>query len=263
MKFAILNGIKTEAKPNLTATCPVCSKPVRSYCGNQVIHHWKHIKLSECDDWYERETEWHREWKNHFSTDYQEVIRYDSNTNEKHIADIYNKEKDVVIEIQHSPIDTEEIQARELFYDRMIWIIDLIPIKKNLDFIKSESKIQTILNKMSNNLPKNFKVSDDFELDANQKEVVKFIQMQGLNIFDSKESMYLIKLEKRYTSLCNKKDYFFMTWKNLHKRWDFSKKPKFIDIGTNDIFQLIERVETGNAYIVKKHSKAKFINHYK
>lgn len=43
-----------------------------------------------------------------------------------------------------------------------------------------------------------------------------------------------------------------MTWKHLHKRWNFSTKPKFIDIGTNNIYQLIMRVETGNAYIVKR-----------
>ena len=131
MKFALLNGNKTEAKPNLIAECLNCGKQVRSYCGEQIIHHWKHISLSECDDWYESETEWHREWKNHFDNSYQEVIKFNELTNEKHIADVYNSVKNVVLEFQHSPIEIKEIEAREIFYDRMICIINLISIKKN------------------------------------------------------------------------------------------------------------------------------------
>jgi len=263
MKFALLNGNRTEAQPNLIADCPNCGKAVRSYCGNQIVHHWKHIKLSECDDWYERETEWHREWKNHFSIEYQEIIRFDQKTNEKHIADIYNDKKDIVLEFQHSPIDTNEIQAREQFYDRMIWVIDLISINKNLKFVQKSSEIETVLNKMRHNLPKDFKVSDNFEISESQNEVGKFLDMMGLDSINTEESHYVSELEKKYTDLCNKKDHFLMTWKHLHKRWDFSKKPKFIDIGTNYIYQLKERVKVGNAYVVKRYLKSHFINHYR
>ncbi|WP_417559021.1 hypothetical protein [Mesoflavibacter zeaxanthinifaciens] len=262
MKFALIDGVKTKAQPNLVAQCPNCGKQVRSYCGNQIINHWKHIKLNECDTWYERETEWHREWKNHFDIEYQEVIRFDNKTNEKHIADVYNSKKDVVLEFQHSPINTDEIQARELFYNRMIWIIDLTSIKKNLEFINKKFKIETVLNRMSHNLPKDFKVSEEFKMSESQNKVSEYLDRMGISSINTKESHYLSELEKKYTTLCNRKDHFLMTWKHLHKRWDFSTKPKFIDIGDNNIYQLIERIEIGSAYIVKKYSKSHFINHY-
>jgi competence protein CoiA len=263
MKFALLNGNRTEAEPNLLADCPNCGNPVRAFCGNSIVHHWKHVKLSECDDWYENETEWHREWKNHFSIEYQEIIRYDQTTNEKHISDIYNDKKNVVLEFQHSPIDINEIQAREQFYNRMIWVIDLISTNKNLEFLKKKSEVETVLHKMRHNLPKDFKVSEDFEMSKTQSQVEDFLSIQGLDILITKETHYVSQLEKNYTRLCNKKDYFLMTWKNLHKRWDFSSKHKFIDIGTDNIYQLIERVKIGNAYVVKRYSKSEFINHYR
>ena len=59
MKYALVDEIKTEAKPGLIGRCISCGSEVRSYCGKQMVHHWKHINLSKCDNWYERETEWH------------------------------------------------------------------------------------------------------------------------------------------------------------------------------------------------------------
>lgn len=205
MKFALLNGVKTEAQLNLTAHCPNCGKTVRSYCGNQTVHHWKHIQLKECDDWYERETAWHRNWKNHFDIKYQEVIRFDQETNEKHVADIYNSEKDVVLEFQHSSLTTYEIQARELFYDRMIWVIDLISFIKNLEFINRKSKIQTALRKMRNSLSKNFMVPEDFIMNESQNEAGKFLDSIGLNKVNTMESYYISKLEEKYTLYVIKK----------------------------------------------------------
>ncbi|RMB60924.1 hypothetical protein EAX61_05430 [Dokdonia sinensis] len=263
MKFALLDNKRIEAQPNLIAECPNCGNAVRSYCGEQIVHHWKHIKLSDCDDWYETETEWHRNWKNHFDKSYQEVIRFDKNTNEKHIADIYNGEKDVVLEFQHSPIEIQEIKAREIFYDRMIWIIDLIAIKDNLEFHKSKSAIEYELSKMRHNLPKDFKVKEDFEMNESQKQVGDFLNMLGLDSVNTNESHYISELQNKYNDLCEKKNYSLMTWKYLHKRWNDNLKPKFIDIGNNYIYQLIEKVKIGNAYIVKQYEKQRFINHYR
>lgn len=263
MKFAILDGKRIEAQPNLIAKCLNCGEGVRSYCGEQIVHHWKHIKLSNCDDWYERETEWHREWKNKFDNSYQEIIRFDSETNEKHIADIYNDKKNVVIEFQHSPINTKEIKSRELFYDRMIWVIDLIPFNKNLQIIKNKSQTEVTLLEMKQNLPKDFEVSADFKLTKTQQKIGEFFsEIMAGNII-TVENHYSSELLDKYKSLCDKKDYFLMTWKRLHKRWSFSDKPKFIDIGDNNIYQLIERVKIGNAYVVKRYTKDYFINHYK
>jgi len=263
MKFAILEGERVEAQSNLIAECPNCGKSVRSYCGEQIVHHWKHIKLSDCDDWYERETEWHREWKNYFNVSYQEIIRFDPKTGEKHIADIYNSDKNVVLEFQHSPIDTIEIEARELFYKRMIWVIDVIAIRKQLTFINNKSEIDSIFYKMRHNLPKDFKISEGFKMNESQEQVGELLDSFGLGSINNEEHHYISELQEKYMNLCKKREYFLITWKHLHKRWDISKKPKFIDIGEGYIYQLIERVEIGNAYIVKRYSKRYFINHYR
>lgn len=263
MKFAILNNERIEAQPNLIAECPNCGNAVRSHCGEHMVHHWKHIKLSDCDDWYEPETEWHRNWKNHFKKDYQEVVKFDTDTNEKHIADVYNPEKDVVLEFQHSPIEIQEIKSREKFYNRMIWVIDLLSIKENLEFIKSESEIEYCLSKMRHNLPKDFKVKEDYQLNESQKQVGDFFNMLGLDSINTKESHYISELQKKYQKMCKKKGFSLMTWKYLHKRWNDSLKPKFIDLGDKYIYQLIEKVEIGNAYVVKQYEKQRFINHYR
>lgn len=112
MKFAYVNGIKKAAEPNEVGLCIYCNSEVRSYCGYQRAYHWKHKKIVECDTWSEGETPWHREWKNHFKPIQQEVLKYDSTSGEKHIADVYLASANLAIEFQHSPIHIDEIKSR-------------------------------------------------------------------------------------------------------------------------------------------------------
>ena len=91
-------------------------------CGDHRIHHWSHRAICNCDRWWETETEWHRGWKNHFPTEWQEVIRR-AEDGEKHIADILTA-GGMVMEFQHSALRREEREARESFYKKMTWIVD-------------------------------------------------------------------------------------------------------------------------------------------
>ena len=54
-------------------------------------------------------------WKNYFPESWQEIIKYDQTTGEKHIADVCT-EKGFTLEFQHSAIKPEERQSRENFY---------------------------------------------------------------------------------------------------------------------------------------------------
>jgi len=83
-----------------------------------------------CDSWWENETEWHRLWKNNFSTEWQECILFDQQTGEKHIADI-RTDQGLVIEFQHSHINPNERVQRENFYKNMIWIVDGTRLKRD------------------------------------------------------------------------------------------------------------------------------------
>lgn len=123
MRFALVDNERMEAQPGLKGICPGCSQLVIAKCGERKIHHWAHKRNADCDIWWENETQWHRDWKNNFPKEWQEIVLADPKTGEKHIADV-KTEHGVVIEFQHSAIDPQEQRSREDFYKNMIWVVD-------------------------------------------------------------------------------------------------------------------------------------------
>jgi hypothetical protein len=93
------------------------------------VHHWAHRVGTECDRWWEPETEWHRNWKRHFPAEWQEVVLSAVN-GDKHIADV-RTDQGWVLEFQHSPIHPDERQSREAFYQNMLWIVDATRRKRD------------------------------------------------------------------------------------------------------------------------------------
>ena len=123
MKYAFVNGERKEAAKGLRGLCPACGEEMHAKCGEVRVHHWAHLKKENCDSWWERESEWHREWKDQFPKSWQEVVQFDTESGEKHIADIQTPEG-WVIEFQHSSIDPEERRSRNDFYEKLIWVVD-------------------------------------------------------------------------------------------------------------------------------------------
>ena len=130
MKFAVINGEKSEAQPSLRGTCAHCQSDTIAKCGDQRIRYWAHKSKIPCDSWWENETEWHRAWKNRFRTEWQEKIHSDPIAGEKHIADI-KTDKEFVIEFQHSAIKPSELKSREDFYKNMVWVVDGTRLKRD------------------------------------------------------------------------------------------------------------------------------------
>ena len=122
MKFALVNGEKSEATKGAKGLCPSCGAELIARCGEVKINHWAHKGKRNCDPWWENETEWHRAWKNEFPTEWQEVVHYDEN-GEKHIADV-KTQTDWVIEFQHSYLKPEERHSRNIFYNKLVWVVD-------------------------------------------------------------------------------------------------------------------------------------------
>jgi hypothetical protein len=91
-------------------------------CGEVRMPHWAHRGRRDCDTWWEPETEWHRAWKNYFPVDWQERSHTSENS-EKHRADV-KTESGVVLEFQHSFLDSDERMSREIFYPKMVWVVD-------------------------------------------------------------------------------------------------------------------------------------------
>jgi hypothetical protein len=122
MKFAVVDGERREAQPRLSGKCRVCDDAMVAKCGEHRVWHWAHRGTRTCDPWWEPETEWHRDWKNQFPQEWQEIIQR-SEAGEKHIADV-KTESGVVLEFQHSHLRREEREAREMFYQKMVWVVD-------------------------------------------------------------------------------------------------------------------------------------------
>ena len=122
MKFALVNNERREAESKRIGQCIVCSNTVLARCGEQRINHWAHKARILCDSWWERETEWHRSWKNQFPTDWQEIVHHAAN-GERHVADVRTYDG-WVIEFQHSYIAPEERRSREDFYKKLIWVVN-------------------------------------------------------------------------------------------------------------------------------------------
>lgn len=130
MIFAFVAGDRVAASPDVkgeTATCPLCGSRVIAKCGQIKAWHWAHESMADCDPWSEGETEWHLEWKmlfqamGEFSGPSVEIEKTIGN----HRADIVVD--GCVVELQHSPISTEEVHERENFYgSRMCWIVDAL-----------------------------------------------------------------------------------------------------------------------------------------
>lgn len=115
MRFAQKEGKRIFPNPlEKDAVCPLCKAPVIGKCGKIKIWHWAHKSNKECDPWADGETDWHLNWKGEFPQEMQEVIIG------KHRADI--KMNGIVLEFQKSPLSSEQINEREEFYDKMVWI---------------------------------------------------------------------------------------------------------------------------------------------
>ena len=123
MRFALANGQRVEAYPGGRAKCRRCSGEVIAKCGAHRVSHWAHRGMRDCDTWVEKETDWHRAWKNNFPAECQEFVQHDEQSGEKHIADVRTPHG-LVIEFQRSHLDPLERAKRERFHGNMLWVVD-------------------------------------------------------------------------------------------------------------------------------------------
>lgn len=122
MKYALVDGMRQEARPGRTGECPACHRPVLARCGEVRTWHWAHAGRRLCDRWWENETGWHRDWKNEFPAEWQELVHH-SQSGERHIADVKTAQG-WVIEFQHSFLNPQERRSREAFYPKLVWVVD-------------------------------------------------------------------------------------------------------------------------------------------
>lgn len=113
--------------------CPACGNPVQQRRGDINRHHFAHLKYnSSCPFEYNSDyihmSEWHIRMQEYFPKEEREYIFTDKATGEKHIADVYIKEANTVIEFQHSSLKPKEFIDRTMFHlnegRRLAWLFD-------------------------------------------------------------------------------------------------------------------------------------------
>lgn len=213
--------------------CQLCKQNVRAYCGAINIHHWRHIEIQNCDSWNDGETEWHREWKNEFPDDWQEVII--EKDYEKHIADIKTP-NNLVLELQNSSISSTTIKIRERFYDKMIWLINANQFKDNFR-ISSQVKTQLrYLDESHRNLMY-FEPEDSLELkQANEKlkDIEYDLRNLGYKVSNLKgkirEVKELLESFKETIKTVINKNYFYSSTLN---EFNLAEKKEYLEIKEN------------------------------
>ena len=107
--------------------CQHCGNEMIAKCGERAMHHWAHRTKLGCDKWRENETAWHRDWKNRFPEECQEVKCISEETGKWHIADIRTP-NGMVVEVQHSYLAPYKVAERTEFYKNNVggiwWVID-------------------------------------------------------------------------------------------------------------------------------------------
>lgn len=242
MYFANVNGIKTSPSPGLKGSCLCCGKEVISKCGKFNIWHWSHIDLKQCDTWWENETEWHRTWKKKFPSENQEIIHYDQETQEKHIADVKTK-NGVIIEFQNSPISIEELESREIFYGNMLWIVNGKNFKNRFHIFDCLPNPE--INKFDKYrfLERNSKSACAFYTTEYSKE-------KSFPVFSLKDLE--LEIKENYVG------HHLYHWVSPRKVWLNSTKKVFIDRGDDNLYELTNYKN----YIpcIRKWNKAEFID---
>ncbi|MEB8346900.1 hypothetical protein OO010_12630 [Flavobacteriaceae bacterium KMM 6898] len=128
MRYANNGNARIEPTKGARAKCDICDAVLIAHCGQIKVHHWQHENRENCDSFYEPITEWHLQWQNKFPEKWREVKI--QKKDKIHRADVYTPQG-LTIEVQHSSISSEQIEEREKFYGKLIWIIDAQPFKDN------------------------------------------------------------------------------------------------------------------------------------
>ena len=247
MQYALVNSQKVEAKPGLIGLCECCGTSVHTACGQRNVWHWRHVTKSDCDVWWEPETEWHREWKSNFDASNREVIHYDSLSTEKHIADVKTN-KGIVLEFQNSGISIKEIKSREQFYKKMVWIVNALKFKSNILFGHKfpDPKLE---------FPKKYKfIGREHIVLFDRTETFDDWFVEILHTIDGVPVKDLV--EKYYTR------HHVFEWKHARKAWQETAVPTFLDFNEGVLWRIFRLPDLSRNPICAAYSKREFIEHF-
>lgn len=196
-------------------------------------------------EYYRRETPWHRNWKLAFPKAYREISFFDEIAREIHRADVCTS-CNTVIEFQNSPISLTELQSREAYYPKLIWVLNG---KKFKGF-----KVLKHLPDVDDPKLTEFEFCHSDHLSMVRKVDVKngVLKPKILNFYHPE--IKNIAFTSHYYSFC---------WKHPHIAWHAAKAPIIIDLGGHFLYELKHRKQlSGNYPYLKIISRKVFIEQY-
>lgn len=169
------------------------------------------------------ETPWHRNWKLAFPESFRERTFLNRELGYYHRADIFTP-CGTAIEFQNSPITLAELQSREAFYERLIWVVNGEKFKG--------FKVLKHLPDLSHP-----RLSDyEFNHTANLT-LVKRGQHKKYNL--SHPALQGIPMTS---------DLFSFRWLHPHSVWYEAKAPIIIDLGGYFVYELKQRRQDNGNY---------------
>lgn len=252
MEFAIVDGQRTPAQPALIGVCEYCGRRMTAKCGRQIIWHWAHAGKKYCDPWWENETAWHREWKSYFPENLREQRRFDHEGNEWHIADVLSRDG-VVIEIQNSPMPLDELQSRENFYKKMIWIVNGEKFSSSFHILgrlpapHEEWVKDLVFYPQRRNLAGHlfYRHSENPSVEQHEGEMVL---VHGMHEIQS-------QIDEAYIG------HHFYDWVKPHSVWFASTMPIYLDFG-DDYLWLLTLYGNSDLYCAKIVSKSSIVSQF-
>lgn len=245
MRYAIIDGERTEASPGERGLCPGCENQVLAKCGPMVAWHWSHAPARHCDPWWENETDWHRTWKGYFPAEWQEVFHVDSETGERHIADVKTP-AGMVLEFQHSPMELDELQSRESFYGDMLWVVDGARFSKNLHIANKlpppDSEIAAELVTLT---PPGYRRGIGWRAATlvRKKDELAELHIDGLRVF---EAMTCVRgqgiggpiIETTQAIEAVHEGHYLLVWNAAPPVWLAAERPVLLDIGQSVLIKV-------------------------
>ncbi len=119
-----------DEEKHVECFCPACGEPLKHKKGKVRRPYFAHLPNSVCHFGQDKDykSEWHIRMQEYFPKEEREYLFVDEETGEKHIADVFVKEANTVLEFQHSPIDEQEFISRTYFHlknkRRIVWLFD-------------------------------------------------------------------------------------------------------------------------------------------
>jgi hypothetical protein len=255
IRYANVNGVPTESAPGLKGVCPGCGNSMIAKCGILKIHHWAHQKGKDCDLWWEPMTEWHLKWQNEFPVAWRERILRDEHSGEFHRADIHSPQG-VTIEFQHSPVSVNEIESRNAFYRKLIWVVDAQPFRENFILTDTMNPASPLLT--------------DYHFIVDRDGFARFprfyLRSEYSEYGPALSRIYNLEELSPVTEERIKSDYQFklFTWNYKRKAWLNSSAPVFLDFGDYFLYRIRKRDQIGKPLlylqiVTKKNFLAKYI----